>query len=93
MLDRDAIRTRLQLADLDPARQLGVDRNTVIHRMAQVETLTGRHPRRCQDVAELWLAISASEMLSSGQTANVGELRGELAPAFRQSAAQDRTQD
>ena len=64
------------------ARQLGVHRNTVIHRMAQVEALTGRHPRRFQDMAELWLAISASEILSSGQTAHAGELPGEPAPAF-----------
>ncbi|MGI8450790.1 MAG: PucR family transcriptional regulator [Streptosporangiaceae bacterium] len=56
------------------ARELGVHRNTVIHRMTQVEALTGRNLRRVQDLAELWLAISAQEILSPsrpvGATAN-----------------------
>ena len=73
------------------ARKLGVHRNTVIHRMAQVEALTGRHPRRFQDMAELWLAISASEILSSGQTAHAGELPGEPAPAFGHPVAHGRS--
>jgi PucR family transcriptional regulator, purine catabolism regulatory protein len=46
------------------ARELGVHRNTVIHRMAQVEALTGRNLRRVQDLAELWLAISAQDILA-----------------------------
>jgi purine catabolism regulator len=57
------------------ARELGVHCNTVIHRMTQVEALTGRNLRRVQDLAELWLAISAQEILSpsrpAGATANI----------------------
>jgi PucR family transcriptional regulator, purine catabolism regulatory protein len=48
------------------AHALGVHRNTVLHRIAQVEQLTGRDLRRIHDLSELWLAISASELLGHG---------------------------
>jgi len=62
-------RTLLMLLDRDrnvaaTARALGVHRNTVIHRITRVEELTGRDLRRVQDLAELWLASGASELLS-----------------------------
>jgi purine catabolism regulator len=62
-------RTLLMLLDRDrnvaaTARALGVHRNTVIHRLTRVEELTGRDLRRVQDLAELWLAAGASELLS-----------------------------
>jgi DNA-binding PucR family transcriptional regulator len=40
-----------------------VRRNTVLHRITQVEQLTGRDLRRVHDLAELWLAMSAEELL------------------------------
>jgi PucR C-terminal helix-turn-helix domain len=46
------------------AREQGVHRNTVIHRIGQIETLTGRDLRKVQDLAELWLAIGAHDMLT-----------------------------
>jgi PucR family transcriptional regulator, purine catabolism regulatory protein len=62
-------RTLLMLLDRDrnvaaTARALGVHRNTVIHRLTRVEELTGRDLSRVQDLAELWLAAGASELLS-----------------------------
>ncbi len=45
------------------AHALGVHRNTVLHRITQVEQLTGRDLRRIHDLAELWLAMSAGELL------------------------------
>jgi purine catabolism regulatory family protein/PucR-like helix-turn-helix protein len=45
------------------AHALGVHRNTVLHRITQVEQLTGRDLRRVHDLAELWLAMSAGELL------------------------------
>ncbi len=61
-------RTVMVLLDRDrnvgaTARALGVHRNTVIHRIARVEDITGRDLRRVQDLAELWLAAGASELL------------------------------
>jgi len=61
-------RTLLVLLDRDrnvsaTARVLGVHRNTIIHRIARAEELTGRDLRRVQDLAELWLAAGASELL------------------------------
>lgn len=61
-------RTLLVLLDRDrnvaaTARALGVHRNTVIHRITRAEELTGRDLRRVQDLAELWLAAGARELL------------------------------
>jgi purine catabolism regulator len=44
------------------ARALGVHRNTVLHRIAQIEAITGRDLRRVHDLAELWLALSARDL-------------------------------
>lgn len=46
------------------ARSLGVHRNTVLHRIGQIQALTGRDLRKVQDLAELWLAISAQDILT-----------------------------
>ncbi len=67
----DLRRTLLVLLDRDrnvaaTARALGVHRNTVVHRITRMEQLTGRDLRRVQDIAELWLAAGASELLSPG---------------------------
>ena len=48
------------------ARSLGVHRNTVLHRIGQIQALTGRDLRKVQDLAELWLAISAQDILTPG---------------------------
>jgi Purine catabolism regulatory protein-like family/PucR C-terminal helix-turn-helix domain len=73
------------------ARQLGVHRNTVVHRMAQVEELTGKHPRRVQDMAELWLAISAREILGHSRTADVADEFSGPSLAPRHPAARSRS--
>lgn len=62
-------RTLLMLLDRDrnvaaTARALRVHRNTVIHRITRMEELTGRDLKRVQDLAELWLAAGASELLN-----------------------------
>jgi purine catabolism regulator len=44
------------------AHALGVHRNTILHRISQIESITGRDLRRVHDLAELWLAISASNL-------------------------------
>jgi purine catabolism regulator len=49
------------------ARELGVHRNTVLHRIGQIQALTGRDLRKVQDLAELWLAISAQDILTPGR--------------------------
>ena len=48
------------------ARELRVHRNTVLHRIGQIAALTGRDLHKVQDLAELWLAISAHDMLVPG---------------------------
>jgi PucR family transcriptional regulator, purine catabolism regulatory protein len=48
------------------ARSLGVHRNTVLHRIGQIQALTGRDLHKVQDLAELWLAISAQDILTPG---------------------------
>jgi PucR family transcriptional regulator, purine catabolism regulatory protein len=74
-------RTLLVLLDRDrnvaaTARALGVHRNTVIARISRVEELTGRDLRRVQDLAELWLAAGASDLL--GDQAGLAESRAVL---------------
>jgi PucR family transcriptional regulator, purine catabolism regulatory protein len=73
-------RTLLVLLDRDrnvaaTARALGVHRNTVIHRITTVEKLTGRDLRRVQDLAELWLAVGASELLGDQTHSPAGGAR------------------
>lgn len=46
------------------ARRLGVHRQTVVYRMDRVAKLTGRSLAETADIAELWLALSAHELLT-----------------------------
>ncbi len=46
------------------ARELNVHRQTVIYRMRRVAELTGRTLTETADIAELWLALSALEVLT-----------------------------
>src|SRR5579875_544851 len=61
-------RTLLVLLDNDrniaaTAHALGVHRNTILQRIARAEAITGRDLRKVQDLAEIWLAASAQELL------------------------------
>ena len=49
---------------VETARALQVHRNTIAYRMTQIERLTGRDLHRLQDLTELWLAISAQEVVT-----------------------------
>jgi purine catabolism regulator len=49
------------------ARELNVHRQTVVYRMERVAELTGRTLQDTRDIAELWLALSALELLT-GET-------------------------
>jgi purine catabolism regulator len=46
------------------ARHLNVHRQTVTYRMQRVSQLTGRTLSETADIAELWLALSALELLT-----------------------------
>ena len=46
------------------ARELNVHRQTVVYRMDRVAELTGRTLTETPDIAELWLALSAHELLT-----------------------------
>jgi PucR family transcriptional regulator, purine catabolism regulatory protein len=46
------------------ARELSVHRQTVVYRMRRVAMLTGRKLTETADIAELWLAVSALELLT-----------------------------
>jgi PucR family transcriptional regulator, purine catabolism regulatory protein len=46
------------------ARELNVHRQTVVYRMERVAELTGRTLTETPDIAELWLALSAHEILT-----------------------------
>jgi purine catabolism regulator len=46
------------------ARQLSVHRQTVVYRMRRVAQLTGRTLTETADIAELWLALSALDLLT-----------------------------
>jgi purine catabolism regulator len=46
------------------ARELNVHRQTVVYRMERVTELTGRTLTETPDIAELWLALSAHELLA-----------------------------
>ena len=48
------------------ALALHVHRQTVIYRMRRVEQLTGRSLSETGDIATLWLALSALEILRQG---------------------------
>ena len=50
----------------ETAQALRLHRQTVVYRLNQVETLTGRSVRRAKDLAEFWLARSAWEQYASG---------------------------
>lgn len=46
------------------AERLSVHRQTVVYRMERVEQITGRTLSETADIAELWLALSAHEVLT-----------------------------
>lgn len=46
------------------AQRLSVHRQTVVYRMERVEQITGRTLTETADIAELWLALSAYELLT-----------------------------
>jgi PucR family transcriptional regulator, purine catabolism regulatory protein len=46
------------------AERLSVHRQTVVYRMERVEQITGRTLSETADIAELWLALSAHELLT-----------------------------
>ena len=49
------------------ARRLSVHRQTVVYRMERVEQITGRRLTETADLAELWLALSAYELLTGAR--------------------------
>jgi purine catabolism regulator len=46
------------------ARELSIHRQTVVYRMQRVSQLTGRSLAETADIAELWLALSALDLLT-----------------------------
>jgi purine catabolism regulator len=56
------------------ARELNIHRQTVVYRMDRVAELTGRTLLDTRDIAELWLALSALELLT-GETVLPSPLR------------------
>lgn len=59
------------------AERLHIHRQTVIYRMRRIEQITGRSLAETGDIAMMWLAVSAYDVLS----------RGDLAPPARQGYA------
>jgi purine catabolism regulator len=55
------------------ARELNVHRQTVVYRMERVAELTGRTLTDTADIAELWLALSAYELLTGEPAFERGE--------------------
>ncbi|MGH3171534.1 MAG: PucR family transcriptional regulator [Trebonia sp.] len=55
------------------ARELNVHRQTVVYRMDRVAELTGRTLTDTADIAELWLALSAHELLTGEPAFNGSE--------------------
>ena len=55
------------------AQRLGVHRQTVVYRMERVEQITGRTLNETADLAELWLALSAYELLTGSRVLTAGE--------------------
>jgi purine catabolism regulator len=49
------------------AERLSVHRQTVVYRMERVEQITGRTLTETADIAELWLALSAHELLTGSR--------------------------
>jgi PucR family transcriptional regulator, purine catabolism regulatory protein len=49
------------------AQRLSVHRQTVVYRMERVEQITGRTLTETADIAELWLALSAYELLTGAR--------------------------
>lgn len=47
------------------AAQLGVHRQTVVYRIRRVEDITGRNLSQTSDIAELWLALRARELVGT----------------------------
>ncbi|MGE5132316.1 MAG: PucR family transcriptional regulator [Gemmatimonadota bacterium] len=55
------------------ARRLNVHRQTVVYRMDRVAQLTGRTLTETADIAELWLALSALELLTGEMLLAAGD--------------------
>lgn len=58
------------------ARALNVHRQTVVYRMERVAELTGRTVTDTPDIAELWLALSAHELLTGEPLLETGHRAG-----------------
>ncbi len=54
------------------AKRLSVHRQTVVYRMERVEQITGRTLSETADLAELWLALSAHELLTGTRVLTEG---------------------
>jgi PucR family transcriptional regulator, purine catabolism regulatory protein len=54
------------------AGRLHVHKQTLVYRMSRAEALTGRRLNRTADVAELWLALRARELVESVGAAGAG---------------------
>jgi purine catabolism regulator len=54
------------------AERLSVHRQTVVYRMERVQQLTGRTLTETADIAELWLALSAYQVLTGSPLGSVG---------------------
>lgn len=54
------------------AERLSVHRQTVVYRMERVEQITGRTLSETADLAELWLALSAHELLTGTRVLTEG---------------------
>jgi purine catabolism regulator len=55
------------------AERLNVHRQTVVYRMERVQQLTGRTLTETGDIAELWLALSALELLTGSPVLSPAE--------------------
>jgi len=68
------------------AAELYVHRHTLRYRMRKVEELTGRDLASARDRMELFLALRARDILSSGDASENGRAAG-LAPAYKEDRA------
>jgi len=68
------------------AAELYVHRHTLRYRMRKVEELTGRDLTSARDRMELFLALRARDILSSGDPSTNGHSRG-LAPTYKEGRA------
>ena len=69
------------------ARELNVHRQTVVYRMERVAELTGRTIAETNDIAELWLALSAYELLTGETVLARQDPAAAVAPGWPRSSA------